>query len=574
MKKKAEKLVAGLLCMTMAISVFAGCGSSDTEEETSEVTAEISEGEEDDEETVVEVEETEFEEYLQDGSSVKAVEVDGNYLFDKLICSVSTDGAQFDPFVGNTWSSIHLNSLIYQKLANVDAYGNLYYCMLKSVEEVDDTHYRLVLWDCIYDSEGNHITASDVDFSFQQIIANGRGGSISKFDHFDIEDDYSLVWVCSSPFTMGEFEKQLSNVVICSQAAYEASGETGMSSTPVGTGPYVLSSYVPGSTVVLEANENYWMRNLSDDVKSELYATEAQNVKTLEFQIIQDSATRAIALEMGTIDVADALDGADVDVMYATGDYSLVTMPETAPFTLSFNCDEQSVCSDLRIRQAICYALDTEKIVNGISLPGEAAGCLLPNQADTPDEWLTEEYADSYYAYDLDKAHELMEEAGYDGEKIEIVYIDSNPRTDMVIMIQSQLQSAGFNVDITALDAPLLDIAVTDPSEFDIRILTMGGGYYVSNAVSQFAQSEVEQTIGNGLNINFVSDDKLEELIKAENEDNSVENINALADYITFDQCYAYSILTYSKVTLCSDEIDGSSLYTYELSPNAATPAK
>ncbi len=560
--KNTRKLLSLLMVLAMLLSLLAACGSSSDETESTTTAAGVSDGST--EATESNDVDAGFEQIEQ---STASLVVNGEYLIDTITASCSSDGGTFDPFSQGNWGDCIVGDLMFQRLANLDAYGVLHNCMMKSYEMIDETHYRITIWDCIHDSAGNPITADDVIWSYQVSINSGRGGAINKFDHFEKEDDYNLIMVLSSPFSDGEFDKHVSTLQVLSEAAYLAAGED-MSANPVGTGPYVMTGYVVGSSITFTADENYWMRDLPEEAQAEVWMYDAQNVRVIEYQIIQDAATRAIALEMGTIDIADSLNNADVDAFETNDAISIINLPQTAPLVTIFNCSENSICSDVLIRQAIAYAIDSSAIAEGCSTPCTAATCILPKQVDTPDEWLNDT---DYFAYNLEKAQELMEEAGYNGETIKIIYSDGTPTTDVVIQMQSQLKAAGFNCEIEAMDMSNMRTAQYDSTAYDIRLQTLGGGYYIANAIKYFTAAEVSQSLGGEMNWFYLVDDELEALIAAENADGSDENILAQGDYIE-DNSLSFAIQNYSLRTACTSSIDASSLYGGKLAPNAAIP--
>lgn len=473
----------------------------------------------------------------------------GTYLRDKMVISAQSDGGTLDPFASSSqWGSAAMTTLVFQHLANIDSDGTLYYEIAKSFEKVDDTHYTLTIWDCVYDSEGNSITADDVIWSFDQMINTGNIGAINKFDHFEKIDDYTLTWVCNAPFTVGELEKNLSNCNIVCQATYEAHGSD-MTTAPVGSGPYKLKDYTVGSTVVLEADEDFWM------VKNgiELSKWDLQNVKELEYQIIQDASSRAIALEMGTIDLADSLDAADVDAFASNPDITPVLQPQDPPIAYLYNCSDDSPFADVNLRKAVAYALDNDAIAEALAVPAYAVYAVAPRMWDAPDEWLD---GRDYYNYDPEKAAECLAESSYNGESLKLMYTSSTAVDGAVIMIQQQLKEVGINVELLNLDMTITMLYQYETDQWDFRLITLGGGNYTPQVLKWFWSGEVTAHFDNNETLMMVPDAKLDALYEAVLADNSEENINAWDDYFTYEMCYGYGICCYSNQTACRTGIN------------------
>ncbi|MCD8126450.1 MAG: ABC transporter substrate-binding protein [Clostridiales bacterium] len=110
------------------------------------------------------------------------------------------------PTTRGGWGKMAVGDLIFQYLGDLDNEGTVHWTIAKSMEAEDDgLTYTITLWDCVYDSIGNNITADDVVWSFEKYRDEGLGSSFN-FDHWKIISDYELQWVCSSEFVAGELE--------------------------------------------------------------------------------------------------------------------------------------------------------------------------------------------------------------------------------------------------------------------------------------------------------------------------------------------------------------------------------
>lgn len=552
-----KKAIALLLAACVILVLFAGCGSSSNTTESAVTNP---------------PQETESEQNVSDKSGDLAAEASDGYLREKVTIAISSDGSTFDPFTMARWGNITFP--FFQGLALTDSAGKLHLEMLRSIEKVDDVTYNCELWDCIYDSEGNHITADDVLWSINKFSDMGNTGAVNKLDYLEKTGDYTFIWHCNAPFDVGEYEKNLSNTKVLSQKAYEARGNDGMTSEPVGTGPYMLESYVPGSTVVITANEDFWMKNITDEawLEENFYVSDYQNVKTIEYQVIQDAGSRAIALEMNMIDAADSLNAADVDNFIANPALGVVPveLEQDPPVAYYYNCNEVSPCSDVNLRKAICYALDNVAIAAGISFPGQAAYGMSPRMYDAPESWTTGEGRD-YYEYNLDLAKEYLAQSSYAGESLVVMYQEMNAFPDVVVMMQAALKEIGVNVTLLPADFAVLNEYSTDYTKWDITYAIMGGGNYLSAVLKKF-WTEDSAASNNGNQVTGIVDEHLDELFVALKDDANDQTISAWDEYFTDDMCYGYAICLYSTQTACREDINcvltGAQ---HNLTPNAFT---
>lgn len=475
------------------------------------------------------------------------------YLRDLITVSASKDGGSFDPFSSAGFGAVELG--LFQKLAYEDSDGRLRLCMLKSYEKTDDLTYKLELWDSIYDSAGNHITAEDVKWSVEHCISVGHAGKVYRLDRLEVSDEYTLIWYSNAPMGLGDLEKNLGNVTVVSRTAWESVGSDEMTTNPIGTGPYVLKEYVYGSHITLEANETFWMKNIVDEewLAENDYALNYQNVKTIQIEILPDEASRAVAVEMGIVDIADSMNTADVNVYAADVASGVVGVNKfvQSPVSWYYNCSELSPCADINLRKAICYAIDNTSIALGLSCPAYPVYGIQPNVFDAPESWLS---GREYYNYSTEKARELLTQSSYDGEALVMVYRSSNQAfTDVCVQLQSALKKVGINLDLLPVKDSLMDEYAANLSKWDLMMDTFADGNYCESTLNRYWTENDVQTIP-GFQVTGIADKKLDELYVALKKENSPENIEAWDSYFN-EQCYAYAVCGYYNQTACRDYV-------------------
>jgi len=203
--------------------------------------------------------------------------------------------------------------------------------------------------------------------------------------------------------------------------------------TLAGTGPYVLTEWDHGEQqVTLTRNENYW--------------GDAAKVKTLIFRTISDETARRQALEAGDIQGYDLAAPADVQPLIDAG----FQVPVRGVFNLLYLAytQGQAPLEDHAVREALSYAVDRERIVNNVLPPGG----LVATQFIPPS---LEGYSDDVktYDYDVDKAKDLLAEAGQEDLTLTFCYPTDVSRPympapkDIFDMIASDLEAAGVTVE-------------------------------------------------------------------------------------------------------------------------------
>lgn len=483
------------------------------------------------------------------------VEKSDTYLREKVTIATSGDGGTFNPYARAQWGAV--NFCIFQKLINVDSEGKIRLCALKSYEKVDDLTYNLELWDCIYDTAGNNITAEDIKWSVDYYVSLGNAGGVHRMESMEVTGKYTLTFHCNAPMGLGDLEKDFGNITVCSKAAWESTGADEMTTQPIGTGPYKLASYVAGSSVVLEANEDFWMNNITDEAWLEAndYVTNYQNVKTVDIQIIQDAASRAVALEMGTVDAVDSLNAADVANFLAKPDLGCkgVTLPVKPPVSWYFNCSEDSPLNDVNLRKAICYALDNAAITEGLGVPAYEVYGIQPNMYDAPASWLD---GREYYDYDLEKAKQLVAESSYDGTPLVMMYGSGQSAFEAAcVMMQSQLKEIGVAVELLPAEMTVMKEYRTDTTKWDMLMDTFGGGDYLVATLKRFWTEDSAKEM-NGKQVTGIVDTKLDELYVALKDNGTQEDFEAWDNYFTYEQCYGYAICGFYNQSACRADIN------------------
>ena len=434
-----------------------------------------------------------------------------------------------DNTVRNTYSGF-----FYEQLFNMhDTSEGLEPELATGYERVEEGKYLVTLNENIYDSNGEHITADDVAFCFNTTIANGeRKASIGELQSVDVVDEYT-VQLNLEPDLLGVFETCVISQDIVSQKSYEAS-ETGFSSDPVGTGPYVISEWLPGSSMTLVKNENYWAKDLYDN----------QRCDEIVIKYISEPSQAAIELETGNVDWAYNLTTEDADKFAETPGYEVYNALSAQVRSIGFNCDESNVFSDVRLRQAVAYAIDAEAILQGAYKgKGGVATCLAVPE---PEAGLVLDYDSAWdddvvYEYNPEKAKELLAEAGYPngGLKVRLMTKDDAEYRTTAEIIQAYLLQVGIEVEILSYENALYQTYRFQPDMFDMYIcqvannsnpyLPAGWKWYLNRDAST------------GKSVLFTDDDKLQELLNTALgiETHNQETVDELQQYI-LDQCYLY----------------------------------
>ena len=427
--------------------------------------------------------------------------------------------------------------------------GELTPCVGKSWKQIDATTYEVEIYDYVKDSAGNPITADDVVFSYQTAIDSGtQTGYVGSVTEIKKTGDYT-VQISLASEEVGVFSDSVNFVPIISKAAWDASTDE-MIANPVGTGPYVLDNWTTGSSLTLVKNENYW--------QDPAVSGERQAVDKVVFKEITEAAQITVALETGDVDFAYDVQSSDLFHFKEGGDdegFTTYRFLNILMQCIFFNCDESSVCADPKVRQAICYAIDNQAILSNIYNGEGELSTTFSNSlyADYQDSWKNLDY----YSYNVEKAKELLAEAGHpDGITIRLLTNSSADHKRIAEIIQALLAEANIKVDITNYEAALFNTYVSDPKEFDAYVTQKAAGG-LSVLIWKLS---LDARMFNGVTKNFLKNDEFQKLLEtalnsATNSPETVDSVRAWLDenvpIYAFCSGYKYYVHTDDLLTPC-----------------------
>ena len=303
-----------------------------------------------------------------------------------------------------------------------------------------DTEYVFKLREdaCFWD--GSPVTAQDVKFSLDRAKGMPQTkANTSKIKEVTVTGEHEVTIELTEPYAAFKMIMSQHNLSILSEAAVTAAGDDyGDVDNILGSGPFVVTEWVPNDHYTLTRNENYW--------------DEMPIATSITCRVIPEGSARTIALEAGEVDIVWVVDPTDCTNVESNPDVALLSQPSVSIDYLGMNTQKEKF-ADKRVRQAINYALDKQTFVDAIM---EGRGIIANSYINAAIPGWTDEV--EAYPYDPEKAKELLTEAGYpDGFECSI-YVNGDVRTRSAQIIQAQLAEVGIKVDISTYEwGALLD---------------------------------------------------------------------------------------------------------------------
>ncbi|CAK7039664.1 MAG: Oligopeptide-binding protein AppA [Desulfovibrio sp.] len=357
-----------------------------------------------------------------------------------LIPHLSTDSASSE-----VSDHLYIALLKYDKDLKIVPWAAESYDVLENGQRLRFTLRPGILWE-----DGVEMTASDVEFTYKTMIdpktPTAYAGIFKAISSFTVTGKYSFEVTYDEPFARS-IETWLRKILPKHILQNEDLKETRYARAPVGCGPYTFKEWAAGSRIVLEANPRYFEGR--------------PNIDRLVFATIPDLTTMFLELKAGALDMMGLT---PQQYVFQSEDikknYDVFRFPAFAYTYLGYNL-ESPLFKDVRVRQAIAYAVDKEIIVAG-ALMGQGAVTTGPY---VPGTWAYNA-AIKDYPTDLAKAAELLAEAGWKKDAkgvlrnakglpffFTIMTNQGNEqRIKTAIIIQSQLKELGMNVSVRTVE--------------------------------------------------------------------------------------------------------------------------
>ena len=209
-------------------------------------------------------------------------------------------------------------------------------------------------------------------------------------------------------------------------------------SVGAGSGPFMLSEFVPGDHETLVRNPAY--NNPSPFVQNKGPA----HLDKVVYKYIPDASQRSIDLESGNVDLVQDPAPQDVARLKANSALEVITLPEWSLMHITFNFMNKHL-ADRTVRQAITQAIDRRRIVEKVLFnQGVPAYSVIPAQDKT--YWPG---AESLYPYDLAQARRLM-----NGRRLTftLIHYQESEHRRLAQVIQAELAQIGITLKLQALD--------------------------------------------------------------------------------------------------------------------------
>ncbi len=417
-----------------------------------------------------------------------------------LISALATDSSSHA-----VASHIYVSLLEYDKDINLVPYAAESFKVLN-----DGKLIKFRLREDIFWFDGRQLTGEDVEFTYHLMInpetPTAYAENFKAVKSFRLTGKFSFEVEYDKPFA-----KALVTWAMDILPKHALEGEdllnTKYSREPLGAGPYILKEWVPGSQLILEANPDFF--------EGKPY------IERIVYRIIPDLSTQFLELKAGNL---DSMDLTPLQYLYQTsgpgwdGSFQKFEYLAFGYTFLGFNF-KRPIFQDVRVRQAIDYAIDRRELVKGVLYGlGEAA-----NGPYKPGTWQYNDFVKPR-PYDPEKAKALLADAGWsdtdgdglldkDGVPFAFSIITNQGNTQRIktgVILQQRLKEIGIQVELRTVEWAAFIKEFVDKGRFDAIIL----GWNILQDPDIYSVWHSSQAVERGLNFTRYMNPELDDLLE------------------------------------------------------------
>ncbi len=402
------------------------------------------------------------------------------------------DATGLDPHKQTAFPSLRLLELIYEPLVRLDAELNVVPAIATEWQFSEDAKTLTFTLDPNAKfTNGAQVTSADVKASFERLLdeatAAAARSNFLSIESIDTPDDTTVVFNLSTADVPILVAMATINAAVVPASEIEA-GTIGTEA--VGSGPFVLESWEPNSREVLKANADWAGGDVAID--------------GITISVLPDETAILASLRAGQTDFALLNDPLVATLVPMEANLELDRVGQLAYNVLQLNPSRPPM-DNLLVRQAMSCAIDRQEIIDAaLAGEGKVTGPLtMPAFAQDPANLFC-------YEQDIEKAKQLMAEAGVDGFTAKVIAATGEPpvAASEAQVLQSQLAEIGINLEIEMME---LNVYVDTwlAGNFDMAVAQNGGRPDPYPMYNRYFTKD-----GNLVKVSNFTDDELDSLMK------------------------------------------------------------
>lgn len=530
------KSIALLAALTL---VFAGCGKNEDAKSNDQATetkqTEAVENKEDNKEAVDNEENKDESSKEDDQSQAK----EGGL----FVLGIGSDPSIVNPLYANDRVSLTLTHILYDNVYNVKKGEIIYDGLAESMTPSDDNlTYTLKLKENLKWHDGEAITADDLIYTYDVVLdekqqTKGHSDLMNNDKPIAYKklDDLTVEFKLEKPDAT--FIQGLAGIVPVPKHIFEGEADLAKSEknkNPIGSGSFKFKEHKTG--------ELYQVERFDD------YHGDIAKLDGIAFKVIPDANAQNLALENGEIS-ASYVKSQNVDKFKDNDKFDLYTFSEGMVDTIFFKVSNPKM-QDKNLRQAISYAIDKNKLIQG-AYNGEeyATPAYSPFSLET--QFVTDDV--EKYDYNVEKAKELVKDVKKEDLNLRLMYTSGSPATEKeALLIQEMLKEIGVNLELLPMERATFIEKLLDPKNQDFEMAI--NGYVMGDNPDSYGY--LFKT-GSAENFSGYSNEEIDKLFaegKTEMDEAKRSEIYKKIQQILVDDAVQYSLVNTKSIIAVNSE--------------------
>lgn len=401
-----------------------------------------------------------------------------------------SEPTSLDPITTNNVPSRLVLMQIHDSLVAYDENLNVVPKLASGWEVSEDgTEYTFTLREGITFHNGDPLTAEDVKYTFDAALNPDLQGQwlgiLAGVEGVEVVNDLTVVVRLAA--ADASFIDQIVYLGIANSRVHQEIGAAEYAINPVGTGPFKFVSWQRNDALVLERNEDYWLKR--------------PHLDGVEFRAIPERSVAAVELESGGVDAAMQLSAEDLLRLQDHSDITIDTTPTLSYYYLALN-NQQGPLADVRVRKAIQMAIPMDQLVETIF---QGVGAVRAYSSFAPNSLAHDpQLVESYPEYNPEAARQLLAEAGHpDGFSTTLYTPTDSNRRQLGELTQAALAQVGIQVEVRSVEFGTL-LPLTYSGEAPMWILGWTNGVDPNNYLYDMFHSDSAAWEENAVTFNSV----------------------------------------------------------------------
>jgi len=377
------------------------------------------------------------------GASASATAASGPKKGGTLILARAGEVTNLDPHKVPAFTSARVFELVYSYLMRLDENLAVQPDLADSMPTTssDGKTVTFKIRSGVKFQNGDPLTSADVKYTFDRII-DPKNSAVARSFFGDVDtvtapDATTVVFNLKTPNAALIAYMAHPNTGIVSKKIGEANADLSKKETAIGSGPFKLVEWVPDNYMRFEANKDY-------------YVAGQPYLDGIRINVVPDETALTAALRTKAADMAIVVDPKVARTLRTEAAVTLSSKPSLG-YNLLFVNTKRKPFDNLKVRQAIAYAIDRKAIVDAVALgEGEVTGPIAPGLTNYA--LPTSQYP--LYTRDVAKAKQLLTEANVGPVSFTMLTQTTEPAyaKDIAQLVQAQLAEIGVTMKIETLE--------------------------------------------------------------------------------------------------------------------------